>query len=324
LKFVQPNYVFSIGVHPRSSAAKLALFGIYVLTQPKSIFRADLALVFITIIWGSTFVLVKRALDDSSALLFVAIRFTVAAIVMALLFRRRWTWKAGPPPGGVLAGICLFGGYAFQTTGLKLTTPSKAAFLTGLTVVMVPLLNSLVYRVYPHVSEAIGVAIATVGMALMTLQGNAVGVARGDALVILCALAFAAHIIVVGHYSKMASFEPLAVWQLGTTAALALASFWWIEKPFFHPSPILWLAVLVSSLLSTALAFSVQVWAQQVTTATRAALIFALEPVVAWIFAFSIMGERLPAKAIFGAVLILTGILVAELKPIGLVRHPST
>ncbi len=161
-------------------------------------------------------------------------------------------------------------------------------------------------------------------MGLMTLQGNAVGLARGDALVIACALAFAAHIVVVGHYSKMTSFEPLAVWQLGTTAALALAGFWWIEKPFFHSSPILWLAVLVSSLLSTALAFTVQAWAQQVTTATRAALIFALEPVVAWVFAFTIIGERLPAKAVFGAVLILAGILVAELKPIGLERHPST
>jgi drug/metabolite transporter (DMT)-like permease len=292
--------------------------------RDRSPWRADLALAFNTLIWGSTFVLVKRALDDASAMLFVAIRFTLAAIVMAWIFRRRWTWHSGPPPGGVLAGICLFAGYAFQTVGLKLTTPSKAAFLTGLTVVMVPFLSSLVYRVYPHVSEAIGVMIATLGMGLMTLQGNAVGVARGDALEIACALAFAAHIVVVGHYSKMAAFEPLAVWQLGTTAALALAGFWWIEKPFFHPSPILWLAILISSLLSTALAFTVQAWAQQVTTATRAALIFALEPVVAWIFAFTIMGERLPAKAILGAVLILAGILVAELKPIGLQRHPST
>jgi drug/metabolite transporter (DMT)-like permease len=293
-------------------------------SNTRSVLRADLALAFNTLIWGSTFVLVKRALDDASALLFVAIRFTIAALIMAWIFRKQLTAHAGPPPGGILAGVCLFGGYAFQTVGLKLTTPSKAAFLTGLTVVMVPLLASFVYRVYPHVSEAIGVAVATLGMALMTLQGNVVGVARGDALEILCALAFAAHIVVVGHYSRMASFEPLAVWQLGTTAVLALAGFWWIEKPFFHPSPILWLAILVSSLLSTALAFTVQAWAQQVTTATRAALIFALEPVVAWVFAFTIIGERLPAKAVFGAILILAGILVAELKPIGLARHPST
>jgi drug/metabolite transporter (DMT)-like permease len=290
----------------------------------RSVWRADLALVFNTLIWGSTFVLVKRALDDASALLFVAIRFSVAALVMAFVFRRRWSLRSGAPPGGILAGACLFGGYAFQTAGLKLTTPSKAAFLTGLTVVLVPLLSSLVYRVYPHASEVIGVVMATIGMGLMTLHGSAGGIALGDTLVILCALAFAAHIVVLGHYSKMAPFEPLAVWQLGTTAALALAGFWWIEKPFFHPSTILWLALLVSSLLSTALAFSVQAWAQQVTTATRAALIFALEPVVAWIFAFTIMGERLPGKAIFGAVLILAGILVAELKPIRLSQHPST
>ena len=289
----------------------------------RSVWRADLALALITVIWGSTFVLVKRALDDASALLFVAIRFAGAALVIGMVFRRRWSLRAGPPPGGILAGVCLFGGYAFQTAGLKLTTPSKAAFLTGLTVVMVPLLNSLVYRVYPHASEAIGVAIATLGMGLMTLQGNTGSVALGDALVIICAAAFAGHIVVLGHYSKMASFEPLAVWQLGTTAALSLGGFWWIEKPYFHPSPVLWLALLVSALLSTALAFTVQAWAQQVTTATRAALIFALEPVVAWIFAYTIMGERLSPKAICGAVLILAGILVAELKPIGLQQHPS-
>jgi drug/metabolite transporter (DMT)-like permease len=320
----------SIGVHPRSngtvwqkwiSVYEIGFVGKNHMTR--SVWRADLALAFNTLIWGSTFVLVKRALDDASALLFVAIRFTIAALIMAWIFRKHLT-SPGPPPGGILAGVCLFGGYAFQTVGLKLTTPSKAAFLTGLTVVMVPLLSSLVYRVYPHVSEAIGVAVATLGMGLMTLQGNVLGVARGDALEILCALAFAAHIVVVGHYSKMASFEPLAVWQLGTTAVLALAGFWWIEKPFFHPSPVLWVAILVSSLLSTALAFTVQAWAQQVTTATRAALIFALEPVVAWVFAFTIIGERLPAKAVFGAVLILAGLLVAELKPIGLARHPST
>ena len=242
---------------------------------------------------------------------------------MAWLFRGRWKLRSSHTRGGIFAGICLFGGYAFQTAGLKLTTPSKAAFLTGLTVLAVPLLSSIVYRVYPHFSEVIGIVLATVGMGLMTLQGKMGGMARGDVLVILCAIAFAGHIMLLGHYSKTAPFESLAVVQLGTTAVLALGGFWWMEKPFFHPSRTLWLALLVSSLLSTALAFTVQAWAQQVTSATRAALIFALEPVFAWAFSFVIMGERLPGQAIFGAVLILAGILVAELKPFGVERHPS-
>lgn len=268
--------------------------------------------------------MVKRALDDASALLYVAVRFLVATIVLSFVFRRRWSLRDGVSRGGLLAGFCLFGGYAFQTAGLKWTSPSKAAFLTGLTVVMVPLLNSAVYRVYPHVSETIGVVVATVGMGLMTLQGTSGGVARGDVLCTMCAVAFAAHIVVLGHYSKLASFETLAVWQLGTTAALALGCFWWMEKPFFHPSAFLYGALAVSSLLSTALAFTVQAWAQQITTATRAALIFALEPVVAWAFSFAVMGERLPPRAILGAILILAGILLAELKPIALGQHPSS
>src|SRR5439155_14808208 len=115
-------------------------------------------------------------------------------LVLAWVFRGRWSFLGGSARGGVLAGVCLFGGYAFQTVGLRSTTPSKAAFLTGLTVVVVPLLNSLVYRVYPHVSESIGVVVATVGMGLMTLQPDSGGVGRGDVLVTLCAVAFAAHI----------------------------------------------------------------------------------------------------------------------------------
>jgi len=267
--------------------------------------------------------MVKRALDDASALLFVAIRFLMATLVIAWLFRKRWSPASGPPPGGILAGCCLFGGYAFQTAGLKLTTPSKAGFLTGLAVVLVPLLSSLVYRVYPHVSEAIGVVVATAGMGLMTLEKNSIGLAWGDTLVVLCAVSFAAHIVVLGHYSKSSPFEPLAVWQLGITAILALACFWWMEKPYFHPTPFLWFALAISALLSTALAFTIQAWAQQVTTATRAALIYALEPVFAAVFSFWILDERLPTKAIVGAVLILIGILAAELKPIGASRHPS-
>jgi drug/metabolite transporter (DMT)-like permease len=160
-------------------------------------------------------------------------------------------------------------------------------------------------------------------MGLMTLQGKMGGMAWGDVLVVFCAIAFAGHILMLGHYSKTAKFESLAVLQLGTTAVLALASFWWMEKPFFHSSRTLWVALLISSLLSTALAFTIQAWAQQVTSATRAALIFALEPVFAWGFSFVIMGERLPAQAIFGAVLILSGIVVAELKPFGAKQHPS-
>src|SRR5262249_7837594 len=263
--------------------------------QNQAVWRADLALVFITLIWGSTFVIVKRALDDASAILYVAIRFLVATLALAWVFRGRWSLRSGAARGGILAGFCLFSGYAFQTAGLRWTTASKAAFLTGLTVVVVPLLNSLVYRVYPRISEAVGVVAATIGMGLMTLDGGIGSVARGDIMEILCAVAFAAHIVVLGHYSGAVPFESLAVWQLGTTAALALGSFWWLEKPFFHPSSFLWVALLVSSLLSTALAFTVQAWAQQVTTATRAALIFALEPVVAWAFSFVVMGERLPA-----------------------------
>ncbi len=203
----------------------------------------------------------------------------------------------------MLAGACLFCGYAFQTAGLKLTTASKAAFLTGLAVLLVPLLSSLVYRVYPHGSEVIGVLVATLGMGLMTLDGNARGLARGDTLEILCALAFAGHIVVLGHYLKFQAFEPLAVWQLGTTAALALAGFWWLEKPYFHPhSSVLWVALPgLCFALDGAGVHGAGVGAANNHRYTRGSYLCARVPVVAGIFSFTIMGERLPAKAVVGS-----------------------
>src|SRR5437016_1233677 len=113
-------------------------------------------------------------------------------------------------------------------------------------------------------------------------------------------------------------------WPCRNSAQPRRSTFWWLEKPVLHPTPFLGLALLVSSFLSSALAFTVQAWAQQVTSATRAALIFALEPVVAWAFSFVFIGERLPGRAALGAILILGGILVAELKPIGFEQHPSS
>ena len=94
----------------------------------RQVWRADLALAFNTLLWGSTFVLIKRALDDVSALLFVAIRFSIATVALAWVYRRRWTWRSGPPRGGILTGVCLFGGFAFQTAGLRFTTPSRGGW----------------------------------------------------------------------------------------------------------------------------------------------------------------------------------------------------
>ncbi len=288
--------------------------------------RAEAGLVSVALIWGSTFIIVKDALDEVSTLLFLALRFSLATGALALLFRgklsveperRRITLKTG-----FLAGCCLFTGYFFQTLGLRYTTPSKSAFITGLSVLLVPFLAALVYRKAPLVPEVVGVAVATVGLGLLTLPPGRFSLGYGDSLTLACAVAFAFHILVLARWSSRSSIELLSVSQIGVTALLSLVVFGWAETPSFSWSGKVLGAVLITGLLATALAFTIQVWAQRHTSATRTALIFAIEPVSAAATSYAVTGEALTGRNLAGAVLILAGVLLVELKPFGLRSHP--
>jgi drug/metabolite transporter (DMT)-like permease len=288
---------------------------------------AELALVFNTLVWGATFMLVKSALGGISPLLFLALRFSLATAALALFFRRplaaRGAWKGAG--AGLLVGSFLFLGYLFQTLGLRLTSAPKSAFLTGLTSVMVPLLGSLVYRNRPQISEWFGILTATAGLALMTLPSAGIAaINRGDVLTFFCAIAFAAHIVTLGHFSGRMGFELLSVIQVGTAALLCLALCGWTETPHLAWRPEVVSGILVTGLFATALAFTVQAWAQQYTTSARTALIYMLEPVVAWATSYLLAGEGLSRRAAAGAALILGGVLLVELKPLGQRQHPST
>ena len=287
---------------------------------------AEAALALNTVLWGATFVLIKAALRDISAVLFLSIRFGLAAIVLGLFFRKQLLGKREPGTprwGGVLTGILLFAGFFFQTQGLRFTTAPKSAFLTGLTTVLVPLVAALVYKVRPRLFEVAGVLVATLGMALMTLQWPIGPMGLGDVLTILGAAAFAGHIVTLGHFSALVSFPVLSVTQVGAAAVASLALLPVMESPrmAWHPA-VIW-AILVSALLSTALAFTIQAWAQRYTTSTRTALIFALEPVVAWVTSFVVAGEGLAGHAAVGAAFILGGVLLVELKRLDSPAHPN-
>jgi len=287
------------------------------------IWRADLALAAVCLVWGTTFIIVKETVADMSVLLFLAIRFSIAAVLLAVIFGLR---KDRPPlrpslRGGVLAGTLLFFGYAIQTFGLRYTTASKAGFITGLYVPLVPVLGALVYRRAPHAWEVLGVIFAFTGMALMTIQKDILSIGRGDLLVAVAAVVWAFHILVLSRYTKIADVGWLAVIQVATAAVLGCCTFWWAEPVRVQWTTTVWIGLGVTSVLATAFAFSAQTWAQKYTTATRTALIFSLEPVFAWLASYVAVGEVLPPRGIAGAVLILTGILVAELKPFRLGGH---
>jgi drug/metabolite transporter (DMT)-like permease len=282
--------------------------------------RAEAALIFNTIIWGATFVVVQQALHDVSPVLFLALRFTLASLALLLLFRASWShienlrWSL---TGGILAGAFLFTGYVFQTVGLQFTTAPKSAFLTGLTTVMVPLFGAIVYRLWPRSMEIAGVLVATGGMALMTLPGASLAINRGDLLTVCGAACFACHILVLGRYSSQSSLAVLATAQMAVSALLAWSLFRWMDMPpGVRWTPGLCAAIVITGLFASALAFTFQAWAQKHTTPTRTGLIFMLEPIFAWITSYLIAGESLSARAAAGAVLILTGVLLVELKPV--------
>ncbi len=286
---------------------------------------ADAALVWNTIVWGATFVVVKAALDNVSPILFLALRFSLASLALIAIFAVRgklaWNWRAAG--AGALAGVFLFFGYATQTIGLRFTSAPKSAFITGLTSVMVPLVAALVYRSRPQVSEVVGILVATVGLGLMTLQNVSGAINPGDLLTMACAVGFASHIVVLGHFSERMGFEVLSVAQVSAAAVLSLSLFWWAEVPRVTWQPALVGAVLVTGLLATALAFTIQTWAQQYATSTRTGLILMLEPVFAWVTSFLLVGEGLSGRAAAGAALILVGVLMVEVKPFEVRKHPS-
>jgi drug/metabolite transporter (DMT)-like permease len=287
--------------------------------MPRSL-RAHLLLVTITLIWGSTFVLIKQALADASPLLLNAARMSLAAILLAAYYRKHLARIERPALlAGVTVGVFLFLGYAFQTTGLRLTTPSKSAFLTGVSTVLVPLLLVLIWRTRVHPWRMVGIGLALAGLFLMTVPAGTQALAdfanvnRGDLLTIACALAFAFHIIFLGRATQRFAFEPIAVLQIAVAALLMSVASPFLEHPHLRLSGTVVTTITVTGILGTAVAFTVQAWAQQFTPATHTALIFTLEPVFAWLTSFLYLKERLGFRAGAGALLILAGVLVSEL-----------
>jgi drug/metabolite transporter (DMT)-like permease len=290
--------------------------------------RAELALVAVAFIWGATFVVVKQALADVSTFLFLGMRFTLGAVALALALRGR-LGRARPEQwrGGLWCSGLLFLGYALQTAGLRLTTASKSAFITGLYIVLVPLLASFVQKRVPRATELAAAALATAGTALLAAGGAAgdlsLNLNGGDILTAACAVAFAAHLLSVERYSRRMDYERLSLYQVAGVAGLSWLAAGTVESPRVVWSQPLLFALGLTALMATALSFLLYTWAQRHTSATKAALIFALEPVFAGLLAWAAAGEEWGTASLGGAGLILAGIVLGELKPARPASHPE-
>jgi len=275
----------------------------------------------ITLIWGATFVVIKNALADVTPLFFNAVRMSVAAVTLALVFHRELRrFTTGALRYGAIIGGLLWVGNELQTSGLQYTTSSKSAFLTGLSVVLVPNLAAVFWKSKISRWSMAGVVMAFAGLYLLTIPASSAGGLilksgnHGDLLTLGAALVFAFHMIYMEHATRDENWRQIVVVQTSVAALLMIMAVPLAEKVSVVWSPrVIW-GVLITGFFSLALAFSIQAWAQQFTPATHTALIFSLEPMFAWLTSFVFLGERLGGRGMVGGLLILCGVLISEEK----------
>jgi len=277
---------------------------------------AEFLLGTVTLFWGATFPLVKDAVTQVPVLCFLWVRFALSAGLLAVaagrglgtLDQRGWT-------RGVLLGILLFLSYLFQTFGLTLTSAANAGFLTGLAVVWVPLLAGPMLAKPPAPGAKLGVVLALGGLFALTYQAPW-RLEAGDALVVVCSVFVALHILGLDALTEGYDGRALATVQIATMAVLAFAASLFFEPvtwPREWPSSLV-TALLITAVFATAYAFWIQTSFQRWTTPTRAALVYTLEPVFAAVFSVTLGGERLGPLAWVGGALIVVGMLAAELR----------
>jgi drug/metabolite transporter (DMT)-like permease len=283
---------------------------------------ADLSLLSVAFIWGATFVIIQNAISFLPPFAFNTVRFFLGGVSLLIILilkekgRIRLNSKSLVP--GIILGFLLFLGYAFQTFGLLFTTPAKAGFITGLSVVLVPFLALFLLKERPVAASVAGAFSAALGLYLLaaghTQSGN-----TGDLLVFICAFGFALHIIFTDRYSKKVSVLELTIIQIMTVALLSGISMVIFEdwRNAMTASTLLRSevisALLITALLATSAAYLIQTAAQKHTTPARVAVILTMEPVFAALFSYLLIGEKLSTLAIFGCLLIFLGMLMAEI-----------
>ena len=286
------------------------------MTPPSKRLTAELLLFATTFIWSSTFVALKWGLEELSPLWLMAWRFSVAtaAGVAVLLWQRDRPTRAALRDGHLL-GLLLFTGFALQTTGLRYTTASKSAFITGLMVVFTPLVQYLWERRPPTRANLIGVAIVIGGLWLLTdpLQSGPGGFNLGDAMTLLCAVAFAGYIVRLDQTSPRHPIMPFTIIQITSAALYSWAGALLLEAPTAPHSGTSLGVIIYLALAATLLTGYLMTRYQRDTTPTRAVIIYTVEPVWASLMAAALLGERLTAVAMAGGGLILAGVLVSQL-----------
>lgn len=292
---------------------------------PLNLARA--ALVFMTLLWGATFVIVKESLNDISSMLFITLRFGLASVILVVLmiiYKIKFDKRTLKP--GIFLGVLLFIIFITQTIGLKYTTATNSGFITGSSVVMVPFVQIIVQKKNPHKSAVIGCILVFLGVLSLSSGGNSISsflsefgtrFNLGDGLTLLCAVFCAVHIVYIGILSRDYNNWLLLLIQLIVVAVLSLMfSFLFsgvnIEQVRINLSNYLIFGILYTAIFTTLITIGLQLKYQKYVTPTQAGIIYSLEPLFAAIFAFFLLNEKIGMFGWIGCALIFLGLIISE------------
>ena len=273
---------------------------------------ALIALVVVTAVWGSTFIVVQNAVSQMPVMDFLGMRFTIAAIVLFLL---RPNCLRGMTRKGfvrsIIIGFALCLGFITQTYGLQYTEAAISGFITGMFVVITPIISWLLLKRNIRPSMWLAVALATIGLGILSLKGWSVG--TGELLTLLCAIFFAIHIVSLGEWAGKYNIYGVAFIQISVVAVISMAA----ATPYgitLPPNTSVWGAVILTAVFASAIGFLIQTWAQTLISPTRTAVTLTMEPVFAGLFAVLIGGNQLTLRIVIGAIFVLSAMLITSLK----------
>jgi len=288
----------------------------------------EIALFSITIFWGVTFAIIKLALNDISPMVFIGIRFSLAALILLpFLLKPLLNSNIHLIKAGLFLGLLYFIGFATQTVGLQYTTATKSGFITGTFVIFIPILQLILERRAPGKGNIFGILLVIIGLILLSSKGitmldiiNELGsnFNIGDLLTLICAFFYALYVVYIDIITKKFDYKPLIILQVLFTgiAGFVLAFLFdaaGIESIRYDFNKTVILVILYTAIFSSILATVIQTKYQKVVTPTKAGIIFSLEPIFAALFAFIIIQEELSSFGIVGCIFIFTGVLVSEL-----------
>jgi drug/metabolite transporter (DMT)-like permease len=282
---------------------------------------AIMALIGVTAVWGWTFIGVKDAVSKMPVMDFLAVRFTVAAVILLFINPRKWLrikwntlWQ------GLIIGFLLGMSYITQTYGLRTVSPSVSGFITGMGVVFTPVFLWAIMRrsINSYIWMAVGLTVG--GLALLSLHGWAFGM--GELLTLACAVFVALYVIALGEWSARHDTYQLTVIQIFTVAVMCLvfAAPGGITMP---PDSSVWVTVGITAVLASDVAFFIQTWAQTILSPSLTAVVMTMEPVFAGLFSITLGGERPTVRLVLGAGCVLAAMLIAQLKTAGKTKASS-